>query len=549
MKKTITDYIKEIIKRSEKTKRKDFTERLKWRPVKALANRLDISPEESLVLSFAYFTTLTKRSFLPNDIRKELSEDPFDTAKVLEILDRLKEYRLLDSCDLGSDEFNVRSNVIVKISKNEIPEIDKESAKGTDFFALSDELLTLFFMRIDDMFSLREFYDEMDKFYDKNKQYFPFKYLIKHKVPQDEWMIFLYALLAHLNGERTANIRKGIQKLYQGIRNQFDIRTKLTKDESILLKKKMIEFLGEDFQSTELIKITDHTLKEVLKENYEVVASTMEENSTENDLIQPEKIASRNLYFNKKEKEQLKVLSDILQPEKLRGIQQNLISAGHREGVCILLHGKPGTGKTESVLQIAKSTGRPIMKVEISGIRDKFIGESEKNLKEIFTRYERIRRKSKLTPILLFNEADALLNKRIKVRQSSDQMNNAMQNILLEELENFKGVLFATTNLAPNMDKAFERRFLYKIEFMAPQEMIRREIWADHLPALDSAAIERIAQECKLSGGQIENVVKKIKLDHILYSKEIDIESIIQFCNEEFINSTRSISTKIGFKY
>jgi SpoVK/Ycf46/Vps4 family AAA+-type ATPase len=124
--------------------------------------------------------------------------------------------------------------------------------------------------------------------------------------------------------------------------------------------------------------------------------------------------------------------------------------------------------KRKLYTNLAKQTKRNIILVNISGIRDKFVGESEKRLKSVFETYKNSFKHFEQTPILLFNESDALIGKRINVNNSVDQMNNSMQNILLQELEDFKGIMMATTNLTSNLDEAFERRFLFKIKYDRP---------------------------------------------------------------------------------
>jgi SpoVK/Ycf46/Vps4 family AAA+-type ATPase len=104
-------------------------------------------------------------------------------------------------------------------------------------------------------------------------------------------------------------------------------------------------------------------------------------------------------------------------------------------------------------------------------------GESEKKIKEIFDQYRDYAENSEIAPILLFNEADAVIGKRMEFTGDSravDQTENAIQNIILQEIENLKGILIATTNLTENMDNAFERRFLYKIEFSNPTPSARK---------------------------------------------------------------------------
>ena len=111
------------------------------------------------------------------------------------------------------------------------------------------------------------------------------------------------------------------------------------------------------------------------------------------------------------------------------------------------------------------------MQVNISQIKSCWVGESEKNIKGLFDNYRELVKKSEVTPILLFNEADAIIGVRKEGAQSAvDKMENSLQNIILQEMETLDGIMIATTNLQENMDKAFERRFLYKIKFDRPTE-------------------------------------------------------------------------------
>lgn len=124
-------------------------------------------------------------------------------------------------------------------------------------------------------------------------------------------------------------------------------------------------------------------------------------------------------------------------------------------------YGTPGTGKTETVLQIARKTGRDLIQVNVSEVKSMWVGESEKNIKGIFDDYKQKVKQSVKAPILLFNEADAIIGKRqVGAERAVEKMENSIQNIILQEIEQLDGILIATTNLAENMDKAFERRFL-----------------------------------------------------------------------------------------
>ena len=123
-------------------------------------------------------------------------------------------------------------------------------------------------------------------------------------------------------------------------------------------------------------------------------------------------------------------------------------------------------------------------------------------------------------------------------------MKNTIQNIFLEELENFDGILIATTNLVGNMDKAFERRFLFKVEINKPETSVKANIWKEKLPDLKNDEVLRLASNFDFSGGQIENIARKKEIEEILQGKEIAIEEIFNFCKSELFEKT---NTKIGF--
>ena len=124
-----------------------------------------------------------------------------------------------------------------------------------------------------------------------------------------------------------------------------------------------------------------------------------------------------------------------------------------------------------------------------------WVGESEKNIKQIFDSYRQKVEEFKMTPILLFNEADAIISKRQEgAERAVDKMENTIQNIILQEMELLDGILIATTNLAQNMDKAFERRFLYKINFTKPTLEARISIWHEMIPARAGQTDEKASE-------------------------------------------------------
>jgi SpoVK/Ycf46/Vps4 family AAA+-type ATPase len=184
------------------------------------------------------------------------------------------------------------------------------------------------------------------------------------------------------------------------------------------------------------------------------------------------------------------------------------------------------------------------MIVDIAGMKDKYVGESEKRIKQLFEEYKKARAYFEQMPILLFNESDAIISKRIEVSSSVDQMNNSIQNIILQELEDFEGILFATSNMQLNLDKAFERRFLYKVNFKLPNSATRGKIWQHKLPELNLADSSHLAGKFTFSGGQIDNVARKYLLEKIIQEKAFSLDKLENLCEEELFGNQ---SSRIGF--
>ena len=263
-----------------------------------------------------------------------------------------------------------------------------------------------------------------------------------------------------------------------------------------------------------------------------------------------ETIKEKTLFFNTTEQQQIDNLTSLLTVENFPTIQQRLEEQGMRKGFACLFYGGPGTGKTESVLQIARQTGRDLMQVDIAGMRDKWVGESEKNIKAVFARYRDLCKNSEVQPILFFNEADALINKRTEnIEHSVDKMDNAMQNILLQEIEDLDGILIATTNLTSNLDKAFERRFLYKIEFHKPDTDVKAKIWRSMLKDISADDAQQLAAHFDFSGGQIENIARKRTVDYILSGKFATVDEIEKYCQAELLDNKKERKHISGFSF
>ncbi|MBR1516568.1 MAG: ATP-binding protein [Bacteroidales bacterium] len=251
--------------------------------------------------------------------------------------------------------------------------------------------------------------------------------------------------------------------------------------------------------------------------------------------IKHHEIAVRNLFFDEKVSAQIDELRKLLDETQFSQIRQRLKDEGFRNGFTCLFHGAPGTGKTETVLQLARQTQRNIVQVNLSNLKSMWVGESERNVKQVFEDYRRMTFNNDKIPILLFNEADAIIGRRLEgADRAVEKMENSLQNIILQEMESLEGIMIATTNLVQNMDRAFERRFLYKVNFSKPSAQVRAKIWHELLPSVDETLIQNMAQHYEFSGGQIENVARHMAIDRILYGDTADTQQRLeQHCQNE----------------
>lgn len=340
-----------------------------------------------------------------------------------------------------------------------------------------------------------------------------------------------------------------IDELYPEDWECSGLRYCLKNESHVLMERGLIEHKCEDgMADSERIVLTKRAKEELLSAYKPSCSKVRKPNKDNRYLKSFSSIKEKSLFFNSSEQEQIERLTSLLSQENLPSIQKRLEDQGMRKGFACLFYGGPGTGKTETVLQIARKTGRDIMQIDIAGLRDKFVGESEKNIKGVFAKYKELCKNSEVMPILFFNEADGIFGKRTQnVERSVEKMDNAMQNIILQEIEDLEGILIATTNLTQNLDSAFERRFLFKVEFHKPSVDVKAKIWTSMLTDLSDADAQTLASEFDFSGGQIENIARKRTIDYILNGQYADLEAIEGYCRHELLEDKKACRPVVGF--
>lgn len=238
------------------------------------------------------------------------------------------------------------------------------------------------------------------------------------------------------------------------------------------------------------------------------------------DLVLSEEVMSQV-----KELEQWLIHSDILMNEW--GMKSRL-----KKGYRVLFHGPPGTGKTLTANLLGNYTERDVYKIDLSMVVSKYIGETEKNLENLFARAEAKKW------ILFFDEADALFGKRTGVRDAHDKYANQEVSYLLQRMEDFDGLIVLASNMKNNIDDAFIRRFNAVIRFSLPSEEDRVMIWKKSFPRqigfAGNSDIPELVKKYELSGGNIINIVQYACLKSLENGKnEISLNDVLNGIKRE----------------
>jgi DNA replication protein DnaC len=457
-------------------------------------------------------------------------------------IDALVRRRLLKYRDVkDEDDFDVPAVVVRSLKHNEVYQLPQR--KGLDCAGIF-EVLDMWFEDLnDDAITPRELCEELQSLYEDNPQVGFVKHLKEYGLnSNDEMMVTLFC--HRLVNRDDDDIRFGdIEDIFFTKSDFNNTKAQLRSGEHRVQNKKIVEHRCVDG----LADVTRYKLTESAKRTLlaELKIDATEEKLA--DMLDSGKLAQKQLFFPKDIQRQVEELGSFLQPENYQKIQERMKEKGFRNGFACLFYGSPGTGKTETVYQLARKTGRNIMVVDVPQLKSMWVGQSEKNVKALFDRYSEQVKKSKQTPILLFNEADAIIGIRKNGAENAvDKMENSLQNIILQEMETLDGIMIATTNLQQNMDKAFERRFLYKIKFDKPTEEARASIWRSMIPELSDLDVHTLASKYDFSGGQIENIARHYAIDNILHGQSEDVLSmLICHCDNERLDEKDK--RKIGF--
>ena len=506
-----------------------------------LQERLGITPFQSIIFAVIIQCNSTNRCTI-NSIAKNLG------MTYLQFLSYANElYALRDNWLIrirGNNEIKVPSEVIECLMKD--TPIEKPRIDGLNTLAIFRRVGGYMKATADDQMPSSQVVEETEALIDANPQtsYAQAckKYLTDNNISAQERLLFYVMSYLYLRRGISVFDMADIDDYIQDENWNMEIKDFFDVEALDLQRKGIIEPARTDG----LFERGSFSFKEEVSKEMFSDIKLYSTNARTVDLNDLKGKPAKQLFYNKEEKSQIERLGSLLEEDSLQKVFSSMKEKGLRTGMICLFYGDPGTGKTETVYQMARRTGRKILEADVAKLRNCYVGETEKNMRALFADYRTACEENKLKPILLFNEADAILGKRMEgAVKAVDRMENSVQNILLQEMETFEGLMIATTNLLGNLDPAFERRFLFKIRFNKPELEPRAQIWKSQFPSLTDEEANSLAKEFSFSGGQIENVVRKYTIDSVLSGTEGGYGQLAQFCREESVS--KASRNKIGF--
>jgi len=518
----------------------------------AVSELLHITPKQAALFSVVFENY--NETFTMDTIVETLKCGKMQILRYMDDIDVLRKKKLIRETH-GSDYSRPRSkgpryqiprDVINAIRKGVefIFNKNNENLSPEEFFDYAEEMSSAV---ADGEMDIDDLNEEIKFLLEGNKNICFVKKRAEYDLDEDSVLlmfVFCCEFLCHDKESIELNSLWSILTSLFGPSETYQFKKKFKSKELKLMQKGLVEYeFDNGIADTNYVRLTQKAKDEFLCD-VDLKEKTKHRGK---DFIRVENIPVKKLFYNEKIKSRIGELTELLSMENFSSVQKRLGESNMRTGFACIFSGPPGTGKTETAYQIARETGRDIMLVNISETKSMWFGESEKRIKAVFDRYRGILKNDCPAPILLFNEADAVLGKRrelTKSRSGPDQTENAIQNIILQEMENLNGILIATTNMTSNFDKAFERRFLYKINFDKPDIESKKMMWQSFIPDLSDSDAQRLASKFDFSGGQIENIARKNAVSFILKGTKADIFSLETFCGEELYENT---TNKIGF--
>ena len=509
--------------------------------IKALTKVLEMTPVQVIILT-AIVRRASRYHIEASDVAMSLN---MDYLKFLTYNDDLEVLRKRGYIRLDKDGDIIVPKSVMNSLKNNHP-VEPLPTTGLDADALLFRIKRSLAIREDDQCTTEEMVEELDSLMEQNPGNSVSRGITKR------WESLSVRERAVLYGMIFRYFFLDDDRIYwHDLDDYFEeeelasLKHRYKREGLSLQKKEIIEYAQEEgIASKDCFHIKDDVKDDILADLGGIRQTTYKISAARK--LEAAGIVRKELFYNPAEGRQVAQLKELMSEARFNEIRAKMKDKCLRTGFTCLFYGSPGTGKTETVYQIARESGRDLFIVDVAKIKSCWVGESEKNIKDVFDKYKATVRAGGTTPILLFNEADAIFGIRQEgAERAVDKMENSIQNIILQEMEDLEGILIATTNLTSNLDKAFERRFLYKIRFDKPSIDARVAIWRSMLPELSEGEAVQLATDFDFSGGQIENIARKRAVKSIIGLEEPSFADVREFCREEGIGN--GPVRKIGF--
>lgn len=520
---------------------------------KIIKEFLGCSSEEAMLFAITFVLSFKRSDVEISDISAHLDCEIMEVLPFLPVMEKLEKQKIIRrdngryrrsrrEFSIFNESFFVSRNVVeAVVNENK----DRLNLKlESDMFGLLEMVDQYIEDRDDELISSQELINDIEHLLEANKELLFVRRARGLGLFMEDLILLLYVSYQTVCGNVYVDLTNACERIFDSVSQQFQVRKSMIRGKSDLISKNICKLEEGSFKNDRDIKLTAHALSLLFEDDLDIVRSS----KTGKGIIEAEKIKREKLFFNRELQENYIIVKRSLKKRNFERLQKDLRLKNLNPGLTMLFYGPPGTGKTACCYLLAKETGRGVLPVDISSAKSMWYGESQKKVKSIFDDYRSLLEKSDVAPILLFNECDALLSTRKSKSGGSavDQTENAIQNILLEEMEKFEGIMIATTNLSGNLDGAFERRFLYKLNFELPNMETRAKIWKHFFTWLTKEEAMKLANDFSLSGGIINNISKKIVMEELIMGKKPDCLKLEALCREETWKSSQA--HRIGYR-
>ncbi len=461
----------------------------------------------------------------------------FDIKTDLELLIQrgLIKQRKEDRTDnLFNSSFFVNQKLLDMIFENQEIDFEKLYGNGYNFIQFCGHMYRISNRRLLDHLSREELLAKVEEHENLNQNLSEIKTLKSLELETIDRLIMYYMIHQYSIGEMFI----GAYSMCFDIMSPKRVRSYI---KSVRENKTQIQTAGLVIATDDLeLKLTTKAKDLLSIKSTELDEDNMDKSvlETTHQVIRYDAIPEKKLFFNKKLQMELSILQTLLQKDNFKMYQNEMRKRGNKStGISILLYGPSGTGKSSIAEQIIRHCRLSLMHVNLSALRDKYYGVSEKNIQKLFIQYEEINRKLDNQCVLLLNECDAVLGKRnTNYDDRHDITETTMTNILLQQFERNNGIIISITNNVEVLDRAFLRRFTIKLHVDKPDVKAVKSILKSKMDFLNDYEVDLIASQYCLTGGQIENISTKCLISSIITKSNPTVSEILDFCKEDKIN-------------